>query len=108
MSRKKQITSCTIPDNSQSTVNSSLIARLRSSGLPVNLDPEIEIIRRILINHLRHPTLSDRHFLQYSRLLVRMSQTNRMAHRAACLQPGTPPEPPDRFFSHLYGDEPPD
>jgi len=37
-----------------------------------------------------------------------MSHTNRMAHRAACLKPGTPPEPANRFFSHLYGDEPPD
>ncbi len=108
MSRKKQNPGCLLPDNSPSMSNSGLIYRFQSSGSPVNLDPEIDMIRSILINHLRHPALSDRHFLQYSRLLVRMSQTNRMAHRAACLKPGAPPEPPDRFFARLYGDEPPD
>lgn len=108
MLRKKRHPDCVLPDNSPSTVNSSLISRFQSSGSPVNLDPEIAMIRSILINHLRHPALSDRHFLQYSRLLVRMSQTNRMAYRAACLKPGTPSEPLDRFFCHLYGDEPPD
>jgi hypothetical protein len=93
---------------SQSTLDNESIAWYRSLGSPRNLDREIGFIRNILVNHLRHPVLSDRHFLQYSRLLVRMSQTNRMAHRAACLNSGTPPEPAHRFFSHLYGDELPE
>ena len=94
--------------NSQSTLDNELIAWYRSLGSPRNLDHEIGLIRNILINHLKHPVLSDLHFLQYSRLLVRMSHTNRIAHRAACLNSGTPPEPTHRFFSHLYGDEPPE
>ncbi len=92
---------------SRPAFNIELIARSQVAGSPMNLDPEIKYIRNILIDHLQHPVLTDRNFLRYARLLVRLSQTNRMIQRSACLKPDSPPEPIDRFFSRLYGDEPP-